>query len=132
MSPVVRIEDLPPEVPRRTAKMFYLIPYTSELTLVPSIVFRSGELFHGMYVVYWLILCFSILYRCIVFGGGPCTLLTTGEGRASKCVSFPVCGQRNFFHYRVYPFKTLVTVEVEWKGTFFVHGAMGAAKKVIC
>ena len=48
------------------------------------------------YVWTELFLCFNAfcpcsVLCCVVFGGVPCTLLITSQGRLSKCVSVPIC-----------------------------------------
>ena len=43
----------------------------------------------------WVFLCFIVLRPCyvsVVFGEGPCTLLTTGQRRSSNCVRILICG----------------------------------------
>ena len=46
--------------------------------------FSSGE-----FSTVWVFLCFSVpvhVLPCVVFGGGPCTLLATVQGTPSNCV----------------------------------------------
>ena len=45
--------------------------------------------------------CVHVL-SCVVFGGGPCTLLTTGQWRPSTVSVFPYVVHRNFHRDKCY------------------------------
>ena len=48
----------------------------------------SGMSGVGVSVFHFRHLCFVL----VVFGGGPCTLLTIGQWTPSNCISVPICG----------------------------------------
>ena len=68
--------------------------------------FFSSREFSSVCAASTFMFCSSFVHLlcCVVFGGGPCILLTMVQGRSFNCALTPICSPRDIYVKTVNPF----------------------------